>query len=157
MQAKTIRRRKLHLVFLVAILLVAAAYHAISAMPQRESRYVSRIIDGDTIVVEGGERVRLLAIDTPERGEPCYKNATQRLSELIKDKDVILERHSEDKDRYGRLLRYIFVNDTFVNLVMVQEGYAHLYIVEKDGYYKQFLEAEKSARASGGCVWNAKE
>ena len=74
-----------------------------------ETSVVSRVIDGDTVELIDGERVRLIGIDTPEKGNKCYKESAIRLSELVEGKDVILERDVEDKDRYGRLLRFIFL------------------------------------------------
>ncbi len=117
-------------------------------------RVVTRIVDGDTIVVEGGDRVRLLDIDTPEKGQSCYTEAKNRLAELIDNKVVSLIKGKEDKDVYGRLLRYVFYNGTNINLLLVREGWANLYFYNKDTpYYNDFIEAEQLAKGEGLCVW----
>ncbi len=136
-------------IVLVLLLVVAVLIQK----PVVEDRLVTRIIDGDTIVVEGGERVRLLDIDTPERGEPCYQEAKDRLEELIDGKEVTLEPHAEDRDRYGRLLRYVFLEDQLINLVLVHEGLATLYVYNKGPYHNYFVKAEQTAKEYG-CVFN---
>ena len=116
---------------------------------------VTRVVDGDTIVVEGGETIRLLDIDTPEKGEPCAANATQRLKQLVDSKEVALVSGVENKDKYSRLLRYVFVNDTMINLVLVREGLANLYIFNRDPrYYDYFIQAEQAAKKENLCVWS---
>ena len=145
--------KRIPIIIAVVVLVAGIANYTYSQSPQRVTGYVTRVIDGDTVVIEGGERVRLLYIDTPEKGQPCYKEASNRLTELIDGKDIVLERVGENRDKYGRLLRYIFVNDTLVNMVLVREGWAHLYIYDKGPYHDQFIEAEQAAKAEEGCVW----
>jgi len=99
--------------------------------------YVIRIIDGDTFELATGEKVRLICIDTPERGEEGFQEATDFLTELILNKEVRLEKDISETDRYGRLLRYIWVNvsnnqEVFVNRELVQEGYAEVYRYGED-------------------------
>lgn len=149
------RRKSLFsLIGLAVILVFAFVNYYIESQPLRHESSVTRVIDGDTIVIEGGERVRLLDIDTPERGEPCYSNATNRLKELIDGKEVILEKRGEDKDVYDRLLRYVFLNNTLVNLVMVREGWANMYVVNKnEPYYSLLVSAEQAAKKEKLCVW----
>lgn len=93
------------------------------------SAVVSRVIDGDTIELESGEKVRLLGINTPEMGQPYYEEATNRLKEFVEGKAITLEKDVNDKDQYSRLLRYIYVDDVFVNMELVREGYANVYIL----------------------------
>ena len=115
---------------------------------------VSKVIDGDTIELKTGERVRLLGINTPEMGQPCYEEATNRLKELIEGKQIRLESDVVDKDQYERLLRHVFIDNTFVNLVMVREGYAHVYIVQPNvNYENEMYDAQTSAIHEGGCMW----
>lgn len=139
------------LIILIAVYIIV---NTINNMPSREERIATRIIDGDTIVVEGGERVRLLDIDTPEKGQKCYTEAKDRLAELIDGKEIVLEKRGQDRDVYGRLLRYVIYNDTLINLQLVREGLANLYIENKNTpYYSYFVEAEQAAKAEGLCVW----
>ncbi len=120
----------------------------------REEKAVTRVIDGDTILVEGGDRVRLLDIDTPERGEPCYKEAKDRLAELIDNRIVVLEKSGENKDQYDRLLRYVVYNNTNINVLLVREGMANTYFYNKNSpYYSQLIQAEQAAKSERLCVW----
>ncbi|MBA5942372.1 MAG: thermonuclease family protein [Methanophagales archaeon] len=98
------------------------------------------MIDGDTVVLRDGERVRLIGIDAPEKGQPDSEAATRRLKDLIEGRYVTLEKDVEDKDRFGRLLRYIYVNDTFVNLEVVREGYASVFIIYPNIRYSSEFE-----------------
>lgn len=116
-------------------------------------QFVSRVIDGDTVVING-ESVRLLGIDTDERGGDCYQDAKKRLEELILNKEVRLESDERDKDRYGRYLRYLFIEEENVNLKMVEEGLAIARFYEDKKYKGEILDAEKKARANKkGCKW----
>ena len=74
-------------------------------------KLATKIIDGDTFLIEGGYSVRILGIDADERGYPCYEAAKNKLEELILNQEVKLEKGTEDKDRWCRYLRYIFLND----------------------------------------------
>lgn len=90
--------------------------------------HVTRVIDGDTIEVELHgeiERVRLLCIDTPERGEPGYAEAAEYLNALVAN-GVRLEKDPEHghRDNFGRLLRYVWVGETLVNVEMVRAGHS---------------------------------
>src|SRR3989338_7848179 len=114
---------------------------------------VTRVVDGDTIEIEGGERVRYIGIDTPETVDPrkpvqCFGvEASNKNKELVSGKRVRLEKDVSETDQYGRLLRYVYVGDTFVNLVLVQEGFAYSYTYPPDvKYQNQFTEAERIAR-----------
>lgn len=114
---------------------------------------VSRIVDGDTIELANGDKVRLIGIDAPEKNQPYYKEIIDQLK-ILEGKNVRMEKDKTNKDRYGRYLRYIFFGDNFVNLELLQNGMAYAYIVSPDKKYeKQFLEAEALARASGAGVW----
>jgi len=92
---------------------------------------VLRVIDGDTFELEGGEKVRLICIDTPENGEVGYEEAKQFLAGLIENKTVVLEKDVSDKDVYGRLLRYVYVNnfeeEVFVNREIVSKGFGEVW------------------------------
>ena len=124
---------------------------------EREEGFVTKVIDGDTIVING-ESVRLLSMDTAERGEPCYSEAKKRLETLVLNKEVLLEKEGRDRDQYKRLLRHVFIqqNGTIihVNLLLVQEGLATARFYEDEKYRKEILAAEKHARENSiGCKW----
>jgi endonuclease YncB( thermonuclease family) len=100
-----------------------------TVVPEGEVATVVSVTDGDTIRVdyEGGsnEAVRLIGINTPEKGECFAAEATAALNALLGGVSVIMTTDISDRDQYGRLLRYIYLPDgTFVNGVMVRQGYA---------------------------------
>ena len=118
---------------------------------------VTRVIDGDTIVIEGGYRVRYIGIDTPEIHpvpEPYGIEAWQANRILVEGKIVRLEIDVSQTDRYGRLLRYVFVNDTFVNAELVKRGLARAKAYPPDTKYQDHLEKlEIEARQVGRGMW----
>ena len=93
---------------------------------------VTRVIDGDTVELSNGERVRLIGIDTPEIDEYYYDEATEELRSLIEGKTVRMESDTNNRDAYDRLLRYIYLGDTFVNYEMVYGGHAESYCFDPD-------------------------
>ena len=103
---------------------------------------VTRIIDGDTIEVDDNETIRLLGINTPERGEKYYKEAKEFLEMVLMNKTIKLEFGKDKKDKYGRTLAYIFRDSSNVNKELVDEGYANYYFPSgKDMYYGDFRKA----------------
>ncbi len=123
---------------------------------------VTRVIDGDTIEIEGGQRVRYLGIDTPETVDPrkpvqCFgREASEKNKSLVAGQRVRLEKDITDADRYGRLLRYVYVNDVLVNLKLISEGFAFSYTYPPDVKYQaQFTEAERAAREQKKGLWGS--
>ncbi len=98
---------------------------------------VLRVIDGDTFVTTGSQRVRLFGIDTPERGEECYREATTRLRELAGGA-VRVELGARSQDRYGRLLYYVYTQDgDSIDEILVSEGLAEAWT--RDGQHRDLL------------------
>jgi endonuclease YncB( thermonuclease family) len=123
-----------------------------------EMAQVVRVIDGDTIDVEmGGERyrVRYIGIDSPERDEPYYAEATAFNRELVGRQTVWLVRDVSEVDRFGRLLRYIYLEDgTFVNAEMIAGGYARLVTFPPDvAMQAQFRALQTEAREARRGLW----
>ena len=118
---------------------------------------VGRVIDGDTLELIDGQSVRLIGMDTPEVGEACYSQATQKLISLISGNLVYLEKDVSETDRYGRLLRYVHVDGLFVNEALVYEGYAYAVEYPPDTKYaSQLADAEEYASLNDiGCIWEA--
>ena len=116
---------------------------------------VYNIVDGDTLDIELG-RVRLSGINTPETGECYYEEAKEKLKELVLQQEVFLETDMTDIDKYGRFLRYIYTNSTFVNGYLVQEGYARVFdkYNETTKYYSALKELEKEAQDQGKGIWS---
>lgn len=121
-----------------------------------DSATVVRVIDGDTIDVQidgNTERVRYIGVNTPERDETCYQAATDANSLLVKGKTVLLVKDAENTDVYGRLLRYIYVGDLFVNRALIEQGFAEVVSYPPNtAHYNEFLRLEQEAAAGGrGC------
>ncbi|MBR9705823.1 zinc-ribbon domain-containing protein [Candidatus Pacearchaeota archaeon] len=115
---------------------------------------VSKVIDGDTIVLSDNNKVRLLGINTEEKGQRCFELAKTRVEELVKKKEIKLEGDLDDKDIYGRLLRYIIVDGKNLNILLVEEGLASVFIVgENNRYTPELLKAEEIAKQNQGCIW----
>ena len=115
---------------------------------------VSKIVDGDTITLSNNEKIRFIGINTEEKGQKCYQKATDRLSELILNKKVKLETDIDKVDKYGRSLRFVFLGDENINVLLVKEGLATVYTVGSNKKYISELEkAQRDAREGQGCIW----
>ena len=138
----------------------------LSPIPNAKTYTVIQVVDGDTIKVSmNGEKVtiRLIGVDTPETVDTrkpvqCFgKEATNKMIELLRSKIVLLEEDQSqgDKDKYGRLLRYVFLPDGInVNKTLVQEGYAYEYTYNLPYKYQdEFKKAQISARESKRGLW----
>jgi micrococcal nuclease len=120
-----------------------------------EKALVVSVIDGDTIELEDGSRVRYLGIDTPETGEPYYSEATARNRELVEGKVVYLQKGKRDRDEYDRLLRYVYTDGVFVNAELVAQGYATAFIFDPDERYSQVLvQLEQYAKMKKRGLWS---
>jgi micrococcal nuclease len=123
-----------------------------------EQALVIRVIDGDTVELADGHRVRYLGIDTPEAGEYYAENATARNKELVEGKIVELQVGNRDQDAYGRLLRYVYVDGVFVNAELIAGGYAKAYIFDPDDRYSQVLvQLEQYAKLRERGLWVVSE
>jgi len=119
-----------------------------------EQVLVVRVIDGDTIELQDGRRVRYLGIDTPESGEYYSTEATAKNRELVEGKLVELQRGKRDRDEYDRLLRYVYIDGVFVNAELVAQGYATSYIFDPDERYSQVLvQLEQYAKMKKRGLW----
>ncbi len=129
---------------------------------------VTRVIDGDTIEISTGQKVRYIGIDTPETVHPdkpvqCFgKEASLKNKELVEGKVIYLEKDVSETDKYGRLLRYVYLDDEksnqtiSVNNYLVSQGYAHSSSYPPDiKYQKQFQESEADARDNNRGLWSS--
>lgn len=122
---------------------------------------VKRVIDGDTIELDNGKKVRYIGIDTPETVNPrklvqCYGlEASSKNKALVEGKKIRLEKDITETDKYKRLLRYVYLEDgTFVNLLLVEEGYATSYSYPPDiKYQDDFIRAQDKAKEAGKGLW----
>ena len=148
------------LVLLAGCALLLAACGTEPSRPPREARVV-RVIDGDTLVLAGGMKVRVLGIDAPEMerdGQPAEFLAHQAkavLTELTLNRKVSLEYDRLRYDRYGRLLAYLFLPDhTLVNAELVRLGLARVYFIAPNLRYQEvLLTAQQEAIAANRGIW----
>lgn len=130
-----------------------------------EQAYVTKVIDGDTIELQDGQTVRLIGIDTPETVDPrrpvgCFgKEASNETKRLVFNKVVILQKDVSETDKYGRLLRYVYLpledgQTLFVNDYLVRKGFAKALTFPPDvKFNEQFREAEQQAREAKRGLW----
>jgi endonuclease YncB( thermonuclease family) len=113
-------------------------------LEEQKGFLVTSVTDGDTIKI-GNQTIRLLGINTPEKGEPYYQEAKEYLSSLILGEEIQLKYGKQKYDKYQRILAYVFLNNTLINIKLIEQGYANPYFFEKeDFYYEKFiLEWEK--------------
>ena len=121
--------------------------------PARPARthLVTHVVDGDTVDLADGERVRLVGIDTPEVGECGYEQSSLALARLVLDRQVELVVSDEDRDGYGRLLRYVDVDGVDAGLQLVRDGLAVARYDSRDGYgfhprEPQYVAADRGSR-----------
>ena len=142
---------------------LAAAATAVSAPAGgHEQETVARVVDGDTIALTSGARVRLVQIDTPELGTgECYSHAAARLlgRMLPRGSRVVLEADPrlDQVDRYGRLLRYVWSRGRNLNVQLVNDGAATvwLYRGESGKYAQRLLALARNARTAHRGLWGA--
>lgn len=134
-----------------------------------ETAVVVRVVDGDTIVVDRGngpERLRYIGVDTPETVDPrrpvewMGREASAANAGLVEGREVVLETDISDRDRYDRLLRYVWLREgstwTLVNLELIRLGFAQVVTYPPDvRYVDQYLAAQAEAREAGRGLWGA--
>ncbi len=125
-----------------------------------ESATVLRVVDGDTVELASGQKLRYIGIDTPEivaPGKPveCFgREAQNENKRLVEGKTIKLEKDISETDKYGRLLRYVIVGDIIVNDYLVRQGFAHASTFPPDVKYAgQFRLAEVEARENNRGLW----
>lgn len=127
---------------------------------------VIRVVDGDTIIVEINlkeEKVRLIGVDTPETVKPGTpvqkygKQASAFIRRVLKDKKVKLEFDVQHRDKYARLLAYVYLEDgRMMNKILLEEGYAQVMTVPPNvKYQKEFIDLERKAKKAKKGLWNS--
>jgi micrococcal nuclease len=143
--------KKMTIVFFIVVI---AAFIITNYIQINKDYTVSEIVDGDTFKTRDGSTIRLIGVNSPEIGEPCSMEAKDELRNLIYGKDIRMESDDGNKDVYGRLLRYVYVGNTFVNSEMVRLGLAKSEEVKPNVKYSDlFLDLENKARKAGRCMW----
>jgi micrococcal nuclease len=128
---------------LFLLVLIGCAYNPNSA------RYV---IDGDTFVLNNGDTIRLLGIDAPEKGDKDYDKAAYELQRRLVGRELQFE--GDEEDKYGRKLRYVFVEGRNINIELVQVGWARTFMHENSKYKALLDKAQEKARKERKGIWN---
>ena len=122
---------------------------------------VTRVIDGDTVLLENGEKLRYIGINAPELGKTeateCFAlEATTENQRLVEGQSIRIEKDISERDVYGRLLGYVYLKDgTFVNMELVENGFANAASYPPDiAKSTLFAELEKEARLGKRGLWN---
>jgi micrococcal nuclease len=130
---------------------------------ERSETVVHRITDGDAVnilpEVRDNSTVRLIGVDTPERGEPLYEEAAAFAEDNLEGERVALELDAEEVDDYGRLLAYVYQPDgSMFNEALVREGYAQVATFPPNTrYLDRFEKAQGEAREAGRSIWGLTE
>ena len=135
------------------------------AITQGDFDVVERVVDGDTLLLQSGERVRLIGVDTPEIKHPKKpveyfgKEASAFTRRVVEEKRVRLEFDQANaarghKDRYGRTLAYVFLEDgTLLNAEIIKQGYGHAYTQFPFSRMEEFRRLEREAREEQRGLW----
>ena len=132
---------KLYLLSLLILLSSCAVYFE-PEFNLTDEVAIYQVVDGDTFVISGGEYVRILGVDAPEKGEEGYHEATDFLRQF-EGKAVTLESEGADRDGYGRLLRHAYVDSQSLAVTLLQESLADIYEDYNGTYYEEFLAASR--------------
>lgn len=130
---------------------------------EHEWRTVTRVVDGDTLMLDGRERVRLVGLDTPESVDPRRpvqrfgREAAEFTRSMTQGKRVRLEFDQQRTDVYGRTLAYVYLEDgTFLNAEIIKQGYGFAYTRFPFRYMDEFKRYEREARAMRRGLWKDK-
>ena len=142
------------IIVLVCILfLVGCSSENISTMA-----VVDRVVDGDTVELNTSEKVRFICVNTPEKNEDGYLEATNFLRETLLNKTVLLVKDTSDKDKYGRLLRYVYLDGILVNSLIAEKGFGESFPFEPDtSLCNKIKTAEEKAKFGKIGIWAAEE
>lgn len=148
-------RRALNALILLGLMFGVLAGPALAA----EKVLVKRVIDGDTLMLADGRRVRLIGVDAPEidcpyrTAEPWGYESKAYLRDLVEGQSVRLVIGDEPLDKYGRTLAYVYVGDVLVNGRLIRDGQARLYRRFAFEYKEQFGYYESEAKRRGLGLW----
>ncbi len=146
----TISRWILYAVFVLAVILLVFTLY-----PSFMGIRVEEVTDGDSIILNNGEAVRYIGIDTPEEGEAFFVEAKEANREMLRGKKITLEYDIEKRDRYRRILAYVWLDSVLVNAELIKEGLATVYLFSPNLKYRDlFIRFQKEARANRLGLWS---
>jgi micrococcal nuclease len=149
------------LALFAVVALAALAFALLTRDSSASGAVVGHVVDGDTIALVDGTRVRLVQIDTPEKGDECYGDEASALTRrlLPGGTHVRIEQDPalDQEDRFGRKLAYVWKGDEDVNLTLVEDGAAGVWFFDGDRgrYAGELLRAAERARANQKGLWAA--
>ena len=152
--------RRLIVPLLVAVLALAA-FAFLTRGNAKSNAVVARVIDGDTIELVGGQRVRLVQIDTPEKHVECYGDQASALTRRLIPAGTHVRIEQDPKldqvDQYRRKLAYVWKGDEDVNVTLVRDGAAGVWFFggKRGRYAKELLSAAEEAQAKRRGLWRA--
>ncbi|MCK4632040.1 MAG: thermonuclease family protein [candidate division Zixibacteria bacterium] len=133
-RSKSVNRTIWRIVFVLVVVALIVGYRLVEEIgPDRhpdERFVVVRVVDGDTVELRGGDRLRLLAVDTPEKGQPFYEEACRFLSDQVLAKQVEIIFGGKRRDGYGRLLGFLYIDNVCINEAILRSGMGCLYLFE---------------------------
>jgi len=152
------KKRYLIPFFILFIVLVRYLVEIDLDKPLDDRYLVTNIIDGDTVELVGNDKLRLLGIDSPERGDRLYDSATAVLASFVSNKTVTISYSKRRRDGYGRILGYLFVDSICVNEAMLTAGMANVYLFEDNLgdsiRIRGLLNAQKEAINNKRGIWS---
>ena len=159
---RSFKKRIIQTAIILLVIVIVVGVRLVEEIGQEPSladRFVVvKVIDGDTVELAGGDRLRLLAVDTPEEGELFHDEATDFLRSLVLGQSVTIEFASRRRDRYGRLLGFVFEDTLFVNKAILDNGLGYLYLFEDDDLNRpeieRMLQAQRAALTTGVGIWS---
>lgn len=116
---------------------------------------VQGVIDGDTLTLTSGEKIRLIGMNTPEKGQPGYEEAKKTLEDLVSKKTIDIQFDTQKLDKYQRTLAYVYVDNLFINKELIQKGVAMVETIPPNvKHSKEFVETQQDARKDCKGMWS---
>lgn len=127
---------------------------AAASVEARTDGLVTKVYDGDTVLLADGRKVRYLGINAPEFGQPFYWKAKRLNTELVLGQEIRLEFDGAQRDGRDRLLAYVFAGPVLVNEALIEQGLAHAFFLKDHlRYAERFLGLQEKARGRGAGMW----
>lgn len=151
--------RKRHYIALAALVLFLLLLRFVVDVEERQpgAYIVTRVIDGDTMELNGEEKLRLLGIDTPEHGEPFFDDAKNFLINMVLNQQVRIETGHNKRDDYGRLLGWVYIDTILINAEVLKQGLGRMYLFpdnrNEPARIDRLYTAQRAAMADQIGIW----